>query len=246
MRVYYMTSLEIALKYILLEQRMKVSRFADLNDPFELACHDAGNREIRAHSQAFIETANERFGLICFSDSWKSPVMWAHYANKHEGVCLGFDVPIELLGYVQYVESRLMRQGDLPLRVDQFQFIDEMLYHKANEWRYERELRTVVLLGRRRRPMYHVPFGPTLQLCEVVIGAKCNFSPTDLAPFILSQPTSVRILKSRAAFKAFQMVENKRFKSVIVPASNDCHLFHKQARTLPRFIRRAPLADRGL
>lgn len=36
---------------------------------------------------------NKNKGLLCFSDNWKSPVMWAHYAAKHHGICLGFDVP---------------------------------------------------------------------------------------------------------------------------------------------------------
>ncbi|WP_139260751.1 hypothetical protein [Duganella sacchari] len=63
-----MTSIEIALKHIFFEQRMKVSRFCDLNDPFELGCHDAGDRVARQRSKAFAQTANEKFGLICFSD----------------------------------------------------------------------------------------------------------------------------------------------------------------------------------
>jgi hypothetical protein len=243
MRVYYMTSIEVALKHILLEQRMKVSRFKDLNDPFELGCHDVGDRTARVRSKAFIQTANEKFGLICFSDNWKSPVMWAHYANKHEGVCLGFDVHEEYLGYVQYAESRLLYAIETALQND-IQFIDEMLYHKAQEWRYERELRAIVLLDGPRLHMYHIPFGTAIQLREVVIGAKCFLSPLDLAPFILPQETSVKITKARAAFKTFEMVENKRYKSVTIPASRDCHSLHGKLRKGPRFLLRAPLAKK--
>lgn len=244
MRVYYMTSIEVALKHILLEQRMKVSRFKDLNDPFELGCHDTGDRSARARSKAFIQTANEKFGLICFSDNWKNPVMWAHYANKHEGVCLGFDVHEDHLGYVQYTESRLLNPIETPLK-NALEFIDEMLYHKAQEWRYERELRAIVLLDGPRLPMYHIPFGTAIQLREVVIGAKCLFSPLDLAPFILPQETSVTITKARAAFKTFEMVENKRYKSVTIPASRNCQALHGKPRKEPRFLLRAPLANKA-
>lgn len=244
MRVYYMTSIDVALGHILLEQRMKVSRFEDLNDPFELGCHDVGDRIARARSKAYIQTANEKFGLICFSDNWKSPVMWAHYSSKHEGVCLGFDVHENHLGYVQYTDSRLLHSGGDALQ-DGIGFIDEMLYHKAQEWRYERELRAIVLLAGPKRPMYHIAFGTAIQLREVIIGARCNFSPSDLAPFILPQETSVIIKKARAAFKTFEMVENKKYKSVTIPAGRDCRALHGKPRKGPRFLLRAPLAEKS-
>lgn len=240
MRVYYMTSIEVALKYILLEQRMKVSRFRDLNDPFELACHDAGHRGARQRTRAFIKTADEKFGLICFSDNWKSPVMWAHYANKHDGVCLGFDVRDENLTCVQYVDSRLLNPANAKLG-NGIKFIDEMLYHKAQEWKYERELRAIVLLEGPQLPMYHIPFGTSLQLREVIIGAKCLFSPMDLAPLILPQETSATIIKARPAFKAFEMVPNKRFKSVTLPPGRDCRALHGLPRKgRPRFLAGGP------
>jgi hypothetical protein len=242
MRVYYMTSFEMALKHIFLEQRMKVSRFRDLNDPFELSCHDAGDRNARNRMLAFNQTANEKFGLICFSDNWKSPVMWAHYANKHEGLCLGFDVHSDYIGYVQYIETRLLRPVDRKVQ-NSIEFIDEMLYHKALEWGYERELRAIVLLDGPRLPMYHIPFGTAIQLREVIIGAKCTSSPRDLAPFILPQEAPVIIRKARAAFKTFEMVENKRYRSVTTPSMRDCQILHGRPRNGPRFLLRASLAE---
>lgn len=243
MRVYYMTSMGVALRHILLEQRMKVSRFEDLNDPFELACHDVGHRDARARSKTFIETANEKFGLICFSDNWKSPVMWAHYASKHEGLCLGFDIHDDYLGYVQYIDSRLLGTDEFS---DQngIDFIDQMLYHKAREWSYERELRAIVLLDGPKTPLYHITFGVDMQLREVLIGARCNLSPSDLAPFIFPQETPVLIKKVRAAFKTFEMVENKRYKPITIPAGRDCRSLHGVPRTGPRFLLRAPLTKR--
>lgn len=244
MRVYYMTSIEVALKHILLEQRLKVSRFKDLNDPFELGCHDTGDKRVRRRSKAFIQTAGEKFGLICFSDNWKSPVMWAHYANKHEGVCLGFDVHENYLGNVQYIDSRLLCPVSAKLE-DSNKFIDEMLYHKAQEWSYERELRAIVSLDGSKLPMNHISFGMSIQLREVVLGAKCMFSPLQLAAFILPQETSVTITKARPAFKTFEMVGNKRFKSVTIPASRDSRALHKQPLNGPRFLLRTPLVARA-
>lgn len=241
MRVYYMTSIEVALKHIFLEQRVKVSRFKDLNDPFELGCHDFGDQLSRGRLKTFSKMADEKFGLICFSDNWRSPVMWAHYASKHEGVCLGFDIPDDYIGYVQYIDSRLFCPISKNTETG-LQLIDEMLYHKALEWSYERELRAIVLLAGRKLPMYHIPFGASIQLREVIIGAKCAFSPFDLAPFILPQETSVRISKARAAFKEFKMVENRRYKFLDIPAARDCSALHGEKRKGSRFLLRGPLS----
>ena len=134
MRVYYMTSFEIAFNHIIPEQRMKVSRFPDLNDPFELAAHDFGNKYARTRLRSYIEVASKRLGLMCFSDNWKSPVMWSHYADKHMGICLGFDLCDGYLAPVQYVETRIkhsLENEALPHSSNQF--INQMLYHKAVE-----------------------------------------------------------------------------------------------------------------
>jgi hypothetical protein len=239
MRVYYMTSTEVALKHILPEQRLKVSRFKDLNDPFELGCHDAGDRRARQRTQAFIQTTNEKLGLICFSDNWKSPVMWAHYANKHEGVCIGFDIHENYLGYVQYTSSRLGFSMSAKLK-NSIQFIDEMLYHKAQEWSYENELRAVVLLDGPKHPISHIPFGTAIQMREIVLGARCVCSPLEMAEFVLPQQTSVTITKARPAFKTFEMTVNKKFKPVTIAASRDCRRLHGQQSRAPRFLLRTP------
>ena len=235
MRVYYMTSLEVALKHIISEQRMKVSRFQDLNDPFELTSHDIGDKNVRAKLRAFTAEADKRFGLICFSDNWKSPVMWAHYADKHNGVCLGFDISDGYLTPLQYVDARILHIFDKEVLTND-QLIDQMLYHKATEWKYEREIRTIVLLDGPQLPMYHITFGLYLQLREVIIGCRNPMSPRDLEPFILAQETSVQIIKTRPAFKKFEMVENRQYKSVTIPAKSDCRKLHGIPRTGPRFL----------
>lgn len=231
-----MTSNEIALEHIIPEQRMKVSQFSDLNDPFELASHDLGNKSVREKVRAYIEEASNRLGLICFSDNWKSPVMWAHYSHKHTGVCLGFDISDGYVTSIQYLEARALHHFDEKPLTDSPQFIDQMLYHKAQEWSYEREIRAIVLLDGPRRPMYHIPFGYDLQLREIIIGCKNPLSPTDLEPFVLPQETSVQIIKARPAFKRFDMVPNRRYKVVAIPATKDCSKLHITPRTGPRFL----------
>lgn len=35
---------------------------------------------------------SEKYGLLCFCETWQSPLLWNHYADRHKGICLGFDV----------------------------------------------------------------------------------------------------------------------------------------------------------
>ena len=50
---------------------------------------------------------NETKGLICFSRTWSNPLLWGHYAEKHTGIALGFDVPDQLLSQVLYTSQRV-------------------------------------------------------------------------------------------------------------------------------------------
>lgn len=101
-RVYHFTSAVYGLEDVRL-RRLKIATLRDINDPFELAvrCNDSKRR--RALRNSRIEWG-QRIGMLCFSAGWHNPVQWSHYAEKHRGVCLGFDVPDSLLVRVRYTK----------------------------------------------------------------------------------------------------------------------------------------------
>ena len=39
--------------------------------------------------------------------------MWAHYADSHKGIAIGFDVLDNLLFKIDYVESRITPEADV-------------------------------------------------------------------------------------------------------------------------------------
>ena len=105
-RVYHFVTQQYAIDD-LAKQRLKVARLDDLNDPFELAALELSDRGMRRAYRAFAREMAEKFGVICFSRSWHNPVLWSHYAEKHKGVCFGFDIPDDVLLPVRYTGARL-------------------------------------------------------------------------------------------------------------------------------------------
>ncbi|WP_047686322.1 MULTISPECIES: hypothetical protein [Xenorhabdus] len=83
--VYHFTTLDSA-KLIVRKQKLKVSRINNLNDPFELLSANIGDKEYRPKIKKQKESANDLYGIISFSKSWKNPVQWAHYAERHNGI----------------------------------------------------------------------------------------------------------------------------------------------------------------
>jgi hypothetical protein len=94
MRLYHYLEAKWALDDIR-RRRLKLSKIDDMNDPFEWKCV----RSDHGRSQWALEHTRlesfESYGVSCFSESWNSILMWSHYADRHKGICLGFDVPEE-------------------------------------------------------------------------------------------------------------------------------------------------------
>ena len=87
MRVYKFLSKKFALEN-LTERRIKISEYSDMNDPFELWGVALSDLELQRQLTKIIRST----GALCFSRDWKNPMLWSHYGDKHQGICLGFDI----------------------------------------------------------------------------------------------------------------------------------------------------------
>src|SRR5262249_37228952 len=110
-RVYHLTTAEHAISNIALG-RLKLARFSDLNDPFELIAANFREREVRKIVRSFKSAFDAQTGLLSFSEDWVEPLLWSHYAARHRGICLGFNIPRNLLEAVQYQDERLRAELD--------------------------------------------------------------------------------------------------------------------------------------
>ena len=222
MRAYYMTSAKWG-EVILRERRLKLSRFYESNDPFELQLMDSRSKETRKVAAIIANYHNKNTGMICFSRSWASPVMWAHYAEKHTGICLGFDIVNTLLTEVVYTNNkiRVPLGPHLPKYGLSAELLARILSTKATDWAYERECRVMGSLKTLdpKTGLYYTDFGTQIVLAEVIIGHRCAWTTPTAVTLIGGVATPVRVCKVRPAFGKFAMVENKTIKVVTIRQS---------------------------
>lgn len=185
------------------ERRLKISRLDELNDPFELLVADLSDKEKRKALTATKAELSRNRGLLCFSGNWQTPALWGHYADKHKGLCLGFDMPTQPK-QVSYVNSRL----PWPATIDE-SFMQSLLFTKFIHWGYEDEYRSYVSLEDEDSGFYYANFSESLNLKQVIIGAESNITRTQIDTALGDLKNKVEVFKARAAFKSFRIVRNK-------------------------------------
>ena len=211
-RVYHMMEARWA-RVAIENRRLKVSRFGDLNDPFELFALNRHSQAARKASRRFAADFNETTGLLCFGEDWSSVVMWSHYAEKHKGICLGFDVRRSLLQDVEYEDRRIrLALGDDPASATLSTTLQKQLTcTKAKAWAYEEEFRRFIDLrdtvadaeGRR-----FIGFDEDMRLAEVVLGERCVENLDGVRELLKTMWPSAVAFKARLAYRSFRVVVN--------------------------------------
>lgn len=213
MHAYHLLSAENGLSDISL-RRIRISRVRDLNDPFELLAVRADGKELRKALRGWADEFNRDNGLLCFSKTWHSPVLWSHYAAKHRGICLGFKVGDGLLQDVQYTKHRLPIQyidNKPELGLDK-SFVRDLIRTKYEHWAYEEEVRAFVRLDHStvEAGSYFYAFDATIALKEVIIGPMCELPIERIRELVHSLYSDVTVIKARLAFKWFEVVPDER------------------------------------
>lgn len=222
-----MTRLSTFEEYILPTQQIRISTFDRVNDPFELLGEIAGGNKSTHDFNWLRKHWTETHGFISFSDNWRSPLMWAHYAENHTGVCLGIDIPAAHASKVAYLPARSMADMDFK----QFEHAaDGDLFRriattKYEQWAYEKEWRIFKNLEfnpKEIRPeFFYESFTPEFELREVILGARCPRTGKEMQEKIFGATATITIKKARAAFGTFDIVEQKQaFRYSVSPMTD--------------------------
>ena len=80
MRLYHFMCAEYGL-LALREQRLKISRLDQQNDPFELFADAQEDRVRRDQVRAERAAIAKQWGMVCFCRDWHDPALWAITPN---------------------------------------------------------------------------------------------------------------------------------------------------------------------
>jgi hypothetical protein len=206
MRLYHFLPTRFALDD-LRSGRLKLSEIANLNDPFELWCSGQGDAQTRHALRGWKNQMSKAYGMLCFCATWRNPLLWSHYADRHKGICLGCEVGDDSIAAVRYVETRTPLR--LPLTESAMQRI---LFTKYAGWSYEEEWRAWFRLEERDADSNYFfrEFDDGIKLVEVIVGPLCGTSKDELVDATRRYPSPPRLVKARLAFNSFHVVEDKR------------------------------------
>ncbi len=208
-RLYHLLAAEHALSNVE-RSRLKVSRFRDLNDPFELMGLNFRYGQVRKVAREFKDAVDTDTGLLCFSEDWTSPVMWSHYAARHTGVALGFDVLRQRVEKVEYEPKRLLPnlgESDEPFGLTN-ELKARLQRTKCHEWQYEQEWRMLVSLADAdlESELHFHPFGDEIRLAEVILGPNCELQLPDVRGQVQAVHPHAHIFCARLATQHFKVV----------------------------------------
>lgn len=144
---------------------IKLSVPSFLNDPFESNVPKELSKRIPREEQWLTEIdCNEiidKLGIVSFSETSRNLLMWAHYADEHRGMCIGFD-PEVLNSLDKYEEDRSCLAyypvkvnydnqrvdiNELPSELSLEMVAKKILTTKSDDWIYEKEHRCIVPIG---------------------------------------------------------------------------------------------------
>lgn len=192
------------------QSHLKLAEVSNLNDSFDLLTPATDKRSERDKSRWFVESIGDLFGLICMSRIWSSPLMWAHYAGRHQGICIGFDVDPNRFSEVTYVKERptLNYFGCQSFDDLGHKQLIKMGQIKFNAWEYEREYRHFVYKRatiQNDNSLFFQPFCDWLWPREIIIGERSTVSQEQILSALSKKYHGINIRKARSAFKSFKM-----------------------------------------
>ena len=144
-------------------------------------------------------------GVLSFSTTWKSVLMWSHYADEHRGICLEFDtgeLQHDRLAPVEYRKGRSVLASDLyawkllgDLEAEKRAFSTHF-YSKAPDWRYEKEWRDIT-----DQPCSRGDY----RISGIYFGFRCDYAIKVAIVKMLGIETDVKLFEVALARSSFRL-----------------------------------------
>lgn len=134
----------------LLGEYIYCAPYKKMNDPMEGFCRSSKRVTEHPEYEKFseqIRTEKLGIGISSFSETWYSELMWAHYADAFQGICICYSMSKLLSGLSEDTAFSRVAYGDkphflnLPSLKNDRERARAVLSTKHLSWSYEREWR---------------------------------------------------------------------------------------------------------
>lgn len=149
-------------------------------------------------------------GICCFSTTHSNSLLWSHYADKHQGLCIGYSTnrrPKPVLSKVVYGGSRVIKTSTIYQSIikDEAQASEELerdfLLRKSSDWCYENEWRLIGAQGLKSSPML---------LTDVTFGMRCPTSVIHMVSRALAgRQSPVKFYEMRMGSNEYSLVRSE-------------------------------------
>ena len=213
MKLFHFLSQKWALE-ALKTQTLKVSKYDDLNDPFELLAMSLDDRASRTVMNETKKKINSELRILCCSQRWQSPLLWGHYADKHKGIALELEIPSSSVQEILYEKDRasidlnaLMNSANNAAKFEML----KMYTTKYNQWSYEEESRIQFTKNQlvRKGDFDFINLGGEVKITGLVLGPLNNITKSNIQKHV-PPGQEISITTTRIAFKSFNVVHQKQ------------------------------------
>lgn len=191
-------------------KRIKVSTLNTLNDPFELMPYRRYEfKERQPYNKVFREIL-KKWSLLCFSQDWSETLLWSHYADKHKGIAIGFEILQDAVLKVDYNPDPIRKQIGLTSgsKTNEKLFLD-LAKVKYKKWEYENEYRILVKLKDCLPPtadgLRFLEFGDRLKVREIVLGCKFDHKKEKENIIKLAKQLGARVIPTRQGWEDYKI-----------------------------------------
>ncbi|MDP3495050.1 MAG: DUF2971 domain-containing protein, partial [Hyphomonadaceae bacterium] len=153
-------------------------------------------------------------------ENWKNPLLWSHYANRHRGVALKFSIKDDIALPVKYRQNRFeinLQDKKNPNNPVTRNETEGLWLTKFISWSYEEEIRVICSQKdciKKGNLLFH-SLNDEISLKGIILGPLCDIPISEITK---KAPAGKRleVIKSRLAFRSFNIVEQKQFERRII------------------------------
>ncbi|CAA6676714.1 MULTISPECIES: DUF2971 domain-containing protein [unclassified Lentimonas] len=197
-------------------QNLRIGRLKEMNDLFEWRPGITGLEDSEKAAKTreeciedWINNQHPKTGFISFSQVAEEPLMWAHYAEKHTGVCLEFDPEVfQRRVIIDYNKPRPLfdanQHGDKTYGLG---FLELLYSIKSPNWAYEKEVRAHFHLKEcdAANGSYFVDM-PQGVLRKVILGYNCKLEEDYVRRILQQSGFEATVTRARLCHQEYKVL----------------------------------------